>query len=281
MSADNEAKPPLARVRDRISRRKVLGAAALGVAGATVGFSAPASAHGTLVGHNEINSVPIYYVGNGEPGTHSTQYFNATFYSRLETWLGFYYLNVPTPWIGPMRINHLGVHVDKGDSMHTYGRAIDLSRYIFTNAATQTTFTGFDCRYNVWSGYTGSTLTTTRKRYWAGVAGLNYHFKYVLHYFYNADHHNHVHVDNEASGSGNSTFTTGSSSQVYSVQAACRYIWGYTSIAIDGVWGPQTDSYSRQALARIGRSGGLTSSQTNWLEFNKATLRFGTGRQSY
>jgi hypothetical protein len=260
-----------------------LGAAALGAAGAAVGFgAAPASAHGTLAGHNEINSVPIYYVGSGEPGTNRTEYFNPTFYSRLETWLGFYYLNVPIPWIGPMRVNHLGVHDDDDStSMHYYGRAIDLSRYIFTDANTQTTFTGFDCRYNIWSGYTGSLLITTRKRYWAAVAGLNYHFKYVLHYFYNAEHHNHVHVDNEASGSGNSTFTTGSSSQVYSVQAACRYIWGYSSIAIDGIWGPQTDSYSRQALTRIGRSGGLTTSQTNWLEFNKATLRFGTGRQAY
>jgi hypothetical protein len=33
-------------------------------------------------------------------------------------------------------------------------------------------------------------------------------------------------------------------------------------------------------LSRIGRSGSLAT-QSNWLEFNRATLRFGSGTQTY
>jgi hypothetical protein len=63
------------------------------------------------------------------------------------------------------------------------------------------------------------------------------------------------------------------------VQACCRYIWGQT-VTLDGVWGSQTSGAVTAVLSRIGRSGSLTT-QSNWLAFNLATLRFGTGRQNY
>ncbi len=180
-----------------------------------------------------------------------------------------------------MRVWTYGVYANRSDgcvSMHNFGRAFDLTRLYATNAGVLTKV--FNGRYDQWRSSTGSTLTTTRKRYWATAASLHYHFKYVLTYVYNTAHWNHIHFDNQVSGSGNSTFSTGSTSQVKHVQACCTYIWGYPT-TIDGIWGPQTAGNSSKALARIGRSGAITSSQTNWLEFNKATLRFGSGRQAY
>jgi hypothetical protein len=50
------------------------------------------------------------------------------------------------------------------------------------------------------------------------------------------------------------------------VQAVCTYIWGY-STSIDGLWGSQTDTNSRKVLQRLGLSGGLTTSVTNWRNF--------------
>jgi hypothetical protein len=265
-----------------ISRRTLLGATGVAAAGAIVGLGgAPASAHGATLEATEIWSAPIYQ------GSIRTQWFNPTFYSRLETWMPFYYSNSPGHWITPQRINHLGVHADDDStSYHYYGRAIDLQNLYFTNSNNSALFKAFDCVYKSGTGgwgntQSGSTLTTTRKNYWAAVAGLNYHFRDVLHYLYNTEHHNHVHVDNSKTGSGNSTFSTGSRAQVLMVQACLVYIWGYSVVSIDGGWGSQSDTYSRQALARIGRSGGLTTSQANWLEFCKASLRFGTGAQAY
>ena len=64
------------------------------------------------------------------------------------------------------------------------------------------------------------------------------------------------------------------------MQSALTHIWGYAT-SVDGGWGPQTDGNSRLALARIGVTGGLTTSQANWLAFCRATFRFAVGKQSY
>ena len=260
------------------SRRALLGAATVGVAGSLVGLSAaPASAHGTTVHTNQINNQTLYYVGNGYPGTTYAQDFNGTFYNELTNWMQFYVINTPYNWVGPIRINHLGVHGDADStSMHYYGRAIDLSTVQFTDSNTGGLFNSFDCRWNLWNP--GN--TTQLKWYWAGVASLNYHVDYVLHYLYNAEHQNHVHADNQSSGSGTPVFRTNSRTQVLATQATLKYIWGYTSIAVDGIWGPQTSGFASQALARMGYSGGLTTAG-NWQNFNWGSTRFGTGKSAY
>jgi hypothetical protein len=43
----------------------------------------------------------------------------------------------------------------------------------------------------------------------------------------------------------------------------------------------KTDTVSRAALARMEKTGGLTTSQANWLDFCTASLRFGSGKQIY
>jgi hypothetical protein len=233
----------------------------------------------TVFAQSEIAAQPTYYEVSGKTATFS---YNSTFYSRLETWLEFFYNNSPVPWTRPGQIWTYGAYLNRNDgcvSHHNTGRAFDISRVYCKDPATGDLVKRFNARYDQWKSTTGSTLTTTRKNYWATAASLNYHFKYVLTYLYNADHSNHIHVDNSQSGSGNSTFTTGTKSQVQCVQAQANYVWG-ANLTIDGDYGPKSIAAVNSILARIGRSGSLTT-QANWLEFNKATMRFGSGAQTY
>jgi len=254
------------------TRRSVLQAGAVGLAlGALPAFTAPARA-ATLVAHDEIWDVPTYYEIDGLRKTWS---YDPTFYSRMETWMSYWYNNTPLNWLKPLRLYGYGAYVNKPGA-HGEGRAFDLSRIYATINGTLTKV--FDGRYDLWRD--DASITTVRKRYWGTCAGLNYHFRNVLHYAYNSDHWNHIHIDNMVSGSGNSNFATTSQAQVKNVQACCTYIWGYPT-TVDGIWGSQTDTNSRKVLTRIGRSGGLTTSQTNWLQFNHASMRFGNGTQTY
>jgi hypothetical protein len=175
-----------------------------------------------------------------------------------------------------------GAYVNRNDgcvSYHNFGRAFDLSRIYATNPANGSLNKVFNGRFDQWSGTSGAALTAVRKQYWATSASLHYHFKHVLTYLFNSAHNNHIHADNSVSGGGNSTFSTGASAQVQHVQACVTYIWG-RPVTLDGIWGPQTSGAAGAVLSRIGRSGSLTT-QSNWLEFNRATLRFGSGAQTF
>ncbi|PZS26090.1 MAG: hypothetical protein DLM58_21280 [Pseudonocardiales bacterium] len=262
-----------------LSRRRVLQLAGLGAAGLAVGSlatAAPASAHGPLARHDEIWNAITHYDVTGQPSSFD---YNPAFYGRLETFLAYWYANTPVIWRQPLRVWTYGAHYDgRVSEAHNYGRGFDLTRIVamINGAPTKV----FDGHYDEWRSLTGAELATTRRRYWATSACAHYHFRNVLTYPYNTDHWNHIHIDNLVSGTGNSHFDTGSEAQVKHVQACCTYIWGYAT-AIDGVWGTQSDANSRRVLSRIGRTGGLTSSQPNWLEFNRTSVRFGSGRQDF
>jgi hypothetical protein len=272
-----EREHPLLR---RASRRVLLGTAAAGAAGLVIASAVGEADAATLVSHNEIGGQPTYYHNLETDGiTRQSFSFDPTFYSRVETWFAFWRLNTPDHWTAPHRICLNGVYVNKSGA-HGQGRAMDLGRLDFTNTQLGQLVRGFDGRHNVWKAQTGSTLANTRKLYWGTVASLVYHFRDVLHYAYNAAHDNHAHADNSVSGTGNSNLVTSSTAQTTFVQSSLTYVWGY-STSVDGSWGPQTDGNSRKALARIGLGGGLTTSQSNWLAYCRATFRFAVGKQSY
>jgi len=260
-----------------VTRRNLMesGVAGVGAIALSALTATSAAAHGTLASHTEIDNDNTYYEIGGAASAFS---YNAGFYSRLETWAQFFYNNTPGTWLKPIRLWTYGVHVDKGSASHDYGRGFDLSR-IYATVGGALTLVSYQ-RYDIWRTYTGNQLTTYRRWYWGTAASACYHFQYVLHYLYNTDHWNHIHIDNLVSGTGNSTFNTTSTTQVKFVQASLNYVWGYP-VTIDGVWGSQTSSYASQAIARGGGSGSLTASQTNWLLFCRTTTRYGTGAQAY
>lgn len=240
---------------------------------------APGACGTSVFPHPEIGAHPTHYEVGGNPSTFS---YDTTFYKRLETWLTFFYANSPESWTRPGQIWTYGAYLNRNDgckSYHNFGRGFDLSRIYSTDPDTGALTKVFNARYDQWKSLTGTALTTTRKRYWATAASVHYHFKHVLAYPFNGDHHNHIHCDNASSGSGDSNFTTGSTAQVQHVQACVTYIWD-RPVAIDGVWGPNTSAAVSAVLTRIGRTGGLAT-QANWLEFNRATMRFGSGAQTF
>lgn len=282
----------------RVSRRTLLGAvgAAAGLTAATAGgvilgggaAPAPASAHGSLVGYNEIGDQGTWLFNRAtdqiEPIGRYTFLYDQTFYNRLESWLAFHYVNTPGNWVKPYNVYISHIHRDtslgNGSlSYHAYGRAMDLCElwmYRWTTPTYLERILAFNAR-----GQEINQGSVQWKWYWGGVASLMYHFNYVLHYYYDSGHRDHVHADNAVSGSGSSTFSTSSATQKKFGQAALRYVWGYGDVVVDGAWGPISINRSNQALARMGRSGSLTSSQANWLAFCEGTTRFGTGKQSY
>ncbi|HEX6681503.1 MAG TPA: hypothetical protein VF062_01820 [Candidatus Limnocylindrales bacterium] len=225
---------------------------------------------------NSINGTPLYY----EPTrARATFTFDQTFYDQLVAWRNQLGTLVPDSWGGPpTRIYSYGAYVNK-PGMHGLGRGFDLASVNFTG--TDGDFIkGFDCRYDQWRD--GSAVTLWRRRYWTLSASLHHRFKHVLTYVFNAEHHNHIHVDNDGYGSNNSaSFSTGSSAQVQHVQAVCRYLWGY-STTIDGSWGSQTQSHSTAVLRRIGYdSGTITSDSLNWRAFNRYSVLHGSGKQTF
>jgi hypothetical protein len=233
----------------------------------------------TVFQHSELLGMVTPYEETASPMSFS---YNDGFYARCESWFQFFRANTPTAWGPPFEIWSWGVYVNKGDgckSFHNLGRAFDLTHIYATDPATGKRNEVFNARHDQWISQTGSTLATTRKRYWGTAASVNYHFRSALTYFYNDDHNNHLHFDNGLSGSANSSFATDSDAQVEHVQAALTYVWGET-VDIDGVYGPKSSAAAGRVLSRIGRSGALTT-QANWLEFNRATLRFASGTQAY
>ncbi|MFN8075464.1 MAG: hypothetical protein U0Q15_08610 [Kineosporiaceae bacterium] len=262
-----------------LDRRRLLAAGALAGGGMLLAPAA-ASAHGTLASAAEINGFGTFYELDATPRLRTFSY-HPTFYGRLEVWSRFWLDNANASWSRSLRYVTYGVHVDRGSEAHDQGRGFDLSR-IYAGGTTEAQL-AFWGRYDLWSDgtrYTDEQIVRHRRLYWATAASLHYHFRHVLCYPYNTAHHNHIHVDNVLSGGGTSTFDTTSTTQVQHVQSSLRYVWD-TRVSIDGVWGPQTDAASAAVVTRIGRAGSLTSSQDNWLAYNRATFRRGCGRQSY
>ncbi|GIH03548.1 hypothetical protein Rhe02_16150 [Rhizocola hellebori] len=260
--------------RHSFSRRKLLALSAATGAGLAIGSASPASAH-NVVQYNTIWNQPTYYENlNTGTAVRTNFEYNTAFHSQLDAWMQDWYGYTPTLWVSPIQIWSNGVHGDK-PGMHMYGRAMDISRLLAQVSGLGTTITAFYSRYDIWRNWSGDSLYNTRRWYWGTVASLNAHCGVVLHYLYNTEHHNHIHADN----SEPNTFNR-STSQVLMVQAALSYIWGYPT-SMDGVWGGQSDTNSRAVLARIGKSGGLTTSFDNWRSFCMVSLAQATGRFTY
>lgn len=266
--------PSVGRVHAIPTRRLLLrsGVGTVGAISGVLALQSAGRAHGTLASHNELNGDPTHYeIG----GVRSAFAYRPTFYTRMEEWEEFYYNNTPTNWLRPFRIDTFGVHVDKGSEAHDNGRGFDIAQIFATINGSLNSVAHM--RYDLWKNTGGA---TTKARYWAAAASLHYHFRHVLTYFYNSAHHDHIHIDNLVSVGSNSEFETNSNAQVEFVQATLRYVWGY-SLPVDGVWDTATRNLTADAIARAGGSGNLTTSQSNWLLFNRASTRFGTGRQAY
>ena len=130
------------------------------------------------------------------------------------------------------------------------------------------------CRYDQWRTAPPADLEATRRAYWAVAAGLHLRFAYVLTYLYDAQHANHIHLDNGRSGSDLSTFLPRSRVQVQAVQAMLSYLWA-DPVEITGRWDSPTRAASRRVLDQLGLEEDLTDAAESWHGFLRATATRG------
>jgi hypothetical protein len=278
---------------DQMNRRRVFG---LGAAAATVGFgtaagttlgstfTAAAAQHAddfavravcanpaTLATHTALGAARFVDEGSGNAADIT---IDEAFFQQLYNWRNWWQANCTWPWTTELW-NHGAYSRRDGSctSWHEAGRAIDI-----TALKDDVTTIHFWGRYDIWKNL--SNAAAHRRRYWAGAASLHHHFRSVLTYFYNSEHHDHIHVDNGENGSALTTFASGSKAQVQGVQGICANVWGYPC-GTDGVWNTAVSAAASKVLQRAGRPGGLTDSVGHWRTFLYASTRQGTGKQAY
>lgn len=188
-----------------------------------------------------IDGTPIKY---GSPGNYSVRDVKAerSFYNQLVDWIvKLRYFSdtwggsglTDLRWIG-----HAGAYVCK-PGCHGRGRAIDLNRIQWNGVVV-----------DMFSGDHASSDRITRRRYLAVDAMCRRFFKYTLDGWYNAQHENHIHVDDHAAPilSKTSTSDTGF------VQAVCNN-FDAAGLVVDGSWGPSTQSAWQNVNSAWGYNG--------------------------
>jgi hypothetical protein len=260
-----------------VSRRQLLGGALAigitGLAGCTPGQgSDPDRADATCVARHRLERrrtiarLPLVY----EPtGARLDFWFDAGFAGQLDAWAAEL-----TQHVGPVRqLATYGSWIDgrgQCDSWHNSGRAFDLARVMLTDGRV------VSCRYDQWRTAPPADLEATRRLYWTVAAGLHLRFAYVLTYLYDAQHANHIHLDNGRSGADLSTFAPRSRVQVQAVQATLSYLWA-EPVEITGRWDSATRAACRRVLDQLQIDAELTDGTEPWHSFLRGTVARGQG----
>jgi hypothetical protein len=217
---------------------------------------------GELDRHTELAGLPLVYEVSRR---RNAFWFDAGFAGQLEAWLA----QLDGLGLGLRELWTYGAWTD-GDgngnsgcrSWHNAGRAFDVARV--PERAGE-----ISCRYDQWRALSGAALESAQTRYWALAASLHRHFAYVVTYLYNAEHHNHIHVDNSRSGSGRSVFDPGSITQVQAVQAITSYVWR-RPLEVTGRFDSATRRATQDVLAGTGPASALTAGG-GWEQFLDAS----------
>ena len=238
-------------------RAFLLGAAALPAAACSGPVSLPIPDVGGLGGcrtpdalapFSTLAGAPLRYEVTGAP-----QDFRADprFIDLLEEWAAHW---VTVSGLGPLReVSTYGAFVDKCDSWHAAGRAFDFAELVHEGGRVS-------CRYDVW-GDDPAELTG----YWRLATSVASRFTYTLTYRYNAQHHNHIHIDNGVNGYEAASFRERSGTQVDLVQGVLRHVFG-RDVEPSGSYDDQTRSAVRAVQRELGITDPLATAD-GWREF--------------
>ena len=257
-----------------LSRRRLLGLggalAVTAAAGCSGGFdpvereSATCVPRDALDSHRSLSGLPLIYEVNGR---RSAFRFDTAFFAQLESWADGLVEVLPSR---PTELWTYGSWTNGQsacDSWHNSGRAFDVARLRLADGSV------VSCRYDQWRDLDAARLDAARRRYWSLAAGLHQRFAYVLTYLYNAQHANHIHVDNGRSGNAESTFSARSEVQVQAVQALCSYLWD-TPVELTGEWDSATRTAAGQVLDRLGLDDAMDAAGS-WTGFLTASAARG------
>ena len=238
-------------------RALLLGAAALPAAACSGPGSLPIPDVGGLDGCRTPDSLSSFSTLGGAPlsyeitGTPQAFRADPRFIERLEEWAADW---VSVSGLGPLReVSTYGAFVDRCDSWHAAGRAFDFAELVHDGGRVS-------CRHDVW-GEDPAELPG----YWRLAASVASRFTYTLTYRYNAQHHNHIHIDNGINGYEAASFREGSRTQVELVQGVLRHVFG-RDVEASGRYDEQTRSAVRAVQRELGISVPLATAD-GWREF--------------
>jgi hypothetical protein len=215
----------------------------------------------SLPRYDRLAGLPLVYEVNRRRSEFA---IDEGFAGQLEGWLAD--LRELTGW-RLQQVRTYGTWTDGGSSCsswHDAGRAFDLARLRLAGG------TEVSCRYDLWRDTSGRELTRARRAYWAVAASAHRHFAYVLTYLYDAQHHNHIHVDNGRSGAGPSSFSSRSPAQVQAIQGILTHLWDLP-VEVTGRWDTATRAATESVLAGLAVGDDLAADVT-WAGFLTASV---------
>jgi len=197
----------------------------------------------------KIDGTPVYYWRSNRGNT-TARNWQATdaFYNALVAWIRDL-RSLSSSYGSISYIVSAGFYVDK-PGQHGAGTAMDLDHVRWSNG-------------NVTSPldqHHASGTAALRKRYLATEAVCRRRFRYVLDGWYNADHHDHIHSD---FGGMPVRVLKDSEADTKFVQGTCNNFRA-SGLAIDGIWGPNTQSAFNGLKSALGVTGDPHTSTSVW-----------------
>lgn len=197
----------------------------------------------------KIDGTPVYYWRSNRGNT-TARNWQATdaFYNALVAWVRDL-RSLSSSYGSISYIVSAGFYVDKA-GQHGAGTAMDLDHVRWSNG-------------NVTSPldqHHASGTAALRKRYLATEAVCRRRFRYVLDGWYNADHRDHIHSD---FGGMPVRVLKDSEADTKFVQGTCNNFRA-SGLAIDGIWGPNTQSAFNGLKSALGVTGDPHTSTSVW-----------------
>ena len=202
----------------------------------------------------ELAGIPLHYArppvaAYGSRGQQRTFRSTAELRNAFETCLEE--LIELCPLGRPEVLTTAGLFVSK-PGQHGKGRAVDVDGIFWGNRDFVTDF------------------YLTDKVFYLSIESIfRRHFGIVLNYLYNEAHHDHFHLDL----SSPIDFFTTSRSRVLYLQASLTHVHD-SPVIIDGIWGQQTETATKQVLEKLELSSTLTHKAT-WTAYLLKTAKRG------
>lgn len=217
---------------------------------------------------SRIDGTPVYYwrSNRGNTALRNWQCTQA-FYDRLVVWIRD--LRDLSGDAGSGNVSFLvsaGFYVNKA-GQHGKGTAMDLDLVRWAGGRQSSPLDRHHAASN----------RTLRRRYLAVDAVCRRRFRYVLDGWYNSAHADHIHAD---FGGLPTVCDKGSRSDTVFVQAMCNNFMR-SGLAVDGAWGPLTQSAFDRARSRLGITGNPHTDYSVWRTMMARVARHGFGDQAF